>query len=645
MSKQLLLLLILASFSFFASAQKKISPFGKIDTQELELKSCSYEPAANAMKLFDVQEIEFEPSASGVKLTTERRVRIKIFNEKGYKYASIRIPYFSKKRVTKIKNLDGVVYSVDEKGQQVIQKLEKKDFFKEKSEDNLGIINFTFPNLKPGCVIEFRYTKIEKNIIQIDPWIIQDEIPVAYASTILTIPGESRIKQKVFGADTIDHQTVSLGSKEYSRKRHIYQKENISSFDPEPFMSSHKDNLLKVVFLLIPYSDFFTDLLLRPKAVWNYTGRSLLRSPNFGGQIKKEIPGTETIIDSALKIPVLSERIRYLYESVQKIAPDNPEQTLYPDDIIEAWNNKTGSSAELNLILLNLLQKSDVIAFPLLVSTRNNGKIDMEFPSFGQLNGVDVLAADSNKVYIMDASLKYQLYNNPPINIMNRNAYLLSKDTMQWVEISDNRPLLKQVLSIKAKVNEDGSLYGNALTWHYDYAKSQMLDSSDEDDNDDFIDKKPLGLKIISSSFAHIENDDEPLQQNIEFNYEPQNTGDFYFINPEFLFIKDKNPFLKETRNTDIDFGSNQFFSLGFRLDIPPGFQVEQLPKNITVRAPDSTFFFKRTIVSDSNGLYLSQTFEIKQSVFPREEYEGIKQFFSHVFAIMAEEIILKKKK
>src|SRR5258705_8816811 len=85
------------------SAQRTLPEYGKIDVEDLQLKSCGFEHGAGVLKLFDVQEIEFEASDYNSKIRTERRVRVKIFNEKGYKNASIKIPYFSKKRVTKIK--------------------------------------------------------------------------------------------------------------------------------------------------------------------------------------------------------------------------------------------------------------------------------------------------------------------------------------------------------------------------------------------------------------------------------------------------------------------------------------------------------------------------------------------------------------
>ncbi len=639
LTSTLLLLLI-------ASAQKKLPDFGKVDMADMQLKSCHFEKDADAMKLFDVQEVEFELAPYLMKLTTERRVRVKIFNEKGYKYASIRIPYYSKKRSTKIKDLEGVVYNLDAAGNIVSQKLEKKDFFKEKAQDNIGIINFTFPNLKPGSIIEFRYRKIEKDIYQIDPWIAQDEMPTAYASNVIITPTDSRTRTKIYGADTIEERSERLSKGSFHRTKRTYYRENIPSFRSEPFMSSAKDNLLKVIFLHIPIGSFFLDIITSSAdGMWRMAGTSLMNATNFGGQIKKNIPGTERLIDSAKKINPVADRIKFLYDTVKKRAPENAEQTMHAGSLEEAWNDKTGNTAEINLILLNLLQKSGVKAWPFLISTRDNGKIDTKFPSGGQLNGVDVLATDSNKVYILDASLKFQSPYTPPLNILNRQGYLLG-DSLQWVIVDDERSLLKQNLNLQAQLNADGTVSGDAYSWYYDYAKSFIRDTTEKDDEEDkFLDKKPVGLKIISIQQQDAEDDTKPLLQKISFTYEPQQTGDFYFINPQLFSGKRENPFTSDIRNTDIDLGCNQEFNSRFHLNIPPEFQVENLPSSIIVRAPDSSFYFKRNVVADSNTVFIMQNFEIKRSLFYREQYEGIREFFKKVYALMAEEIVLKKKK
>jgi hypothetical protein len=46
----------------------------------------------------------------------------------------------------------------------------------------------------------------------------------------------------------------------------------------------------------------------------------------------------------------------------------------------------------------------------------------------------------------------------------------------------------------------------------------------------------------------------------------------------------------------------------------------------------------------DTSGIFMSQTFEIKRSIFGKEEYAHVQEFFKRVYAMKAEEIIFKKK-
>ncbi|HEX2629524.1 MAG TPA: hypothetical protein VHM26_10935, partial [Chitinophagaceae bacterium] len=341
-----------------------------------------------------------------------------------------------------------------------------------------------------------------------------------------------------------------------------------------------------------------------------------------------------------------SERIAFLYNAVKKRLPNKAEQTLYCGDLEEAWKEGDGNTAEINLILLNLLRKANVSAYPLLVSTRENGQVDMKFPSVGQLNGVDVLAMDTQRVYVLDASLKFQSSENYPMNILFRDAFLLEDGNYRWVSISDEKPLVKQSMHIVARLKEDGQLEGTAYAKFYDYAKSFVLDSTTkEDDEDKFFDKMPQGLTIKSTKSEDADSIFKPLSQTIDFSFEPQQSNEFYFINPLLLSGKKDNPFKSERRNTHIDMLCNQELSFSLQLELPSSFAVENLPKSIIVRAPDSSFYFKRMASTSNDMVFLQQVFEIKTPIFHRDDYPGIKEFFERAFALMQEEIVFKKKK
>jgi hypothetical protein len=535
---------------------------------------------------------------------------------------------------------------MDSSGNIVIQRLDKADFLMQLVAKNVKMVNFTFPNVRPGSVVEFSYTRIEKDIIQIEPWIIQSEIPTVYSSVIITTPVSSQLKEKLYGSDSAEKRTELLKSDQF--RRITYYKENIASFKPEPYMSSEKDNLMKMIFIHFPNSNSFLNSLSSPQTVWKFAGSTLLRSQFFGGQINKIIPGTEKIIDSAISMSSVADKIRFLYNSVKKRIPEKEEQTLYPEDITGAWANRSGNTAEINLILLNLLQKAKIRSFPLLISTRTNGIISKDFPSFGQLNGIDVVAIiDSAKYFIMDASEKFQSLENPPLNILNREVLLLNPENIDWFTINDERPLLKQNITLFCVMKENGIIEGSATLQHYNYAKSYMLDSTadnDETKEEKFFDKKISGLKIISANIENADKDEEPLFETLTFTYEPQKTDNFYFIPPQFLSPQKTNPFIADVRNTDIDLMCNQQIILSINLAISDSFEVENLPKNITLRAPDSSFYFKRSSSSTSENIYITQIFEIRQAIFLKEDYPGVKEFFSRLYTLLADEIILKKK-
>src|SRR5215213_9341043 len=131
--KYIFLLLIGVGAQFWLTAQKILPEYGTVILADLQLKECPFDKGASAMKLFDTQEITLEVSNAGFyHLITERRVRIKIFNSTGFEFANIKLPYYGRSRSVKIKELSGVVYNLGPNETIVTQKLEKKDFFKEK---------------------------------------------------------------------------------------------------------------------------------------------------------------------------------------------------------------------------------------------------------------------------------------------------------------------------------------------------------------------------------------------------------------------------------------------------------------------------------------------------------------------------------
>ncbi|HMH21794.1 MAG TPA: DUF3857 domain-containing protein [Puia sp.] len=649
--------LLLACLHFILShitAQEKSPEFGRVDAGDLILKECSFEKSAGAMNLIKTAKISFEVNFNTEVpiVTTEYWVRIKIFSRRGFSAANIQIPYASKSRSSKIKDVEAFIYSLDGEGKVVREKVGKNEIFNEKSnaKRSLNYLAFTFPDLKEGCVIEYRYTRTDKNSIGIKPWFFQDETPTAWSRVTSVVPAYVVMTYHIVPSDRVERDS---SYKKYYRS--IYNEEtrsftmrNIHSFREEPLMTSLKDNLQRIEFSLAPLS-YFNSLYSSSAAKWEHYNFLLLREKFFGLQFDRPIEGTGPFIDSAIKLNSTEDKIAAVYKYVKRNVEWNEEQTFYCDSLEACWRNKSGSNAEINLLFLNLLRKSGVKCYPILISTRDNGNPDTDLPSMSQFNGVDVLAMDGKTIYPIDCTQKQLSFKTPPLNVLNSNGYVVDKEKFGWIFITDPRILMKTEVAVQAVMDSAGIIRGTTKLSFIGFAKSETLAEirkrKDKPNNgsSQVQDNMP-DLAIDSSVMEPSEDDNDTLVQKIGFHFAPSNTDKFYFLNP-FLFADfSKNPFIDTLRFSDIDFGCNQSSDVQLRIKIPANLSVESLPGNVALYKQDSSILFERKIFMDNGYLTIHNFFILKNAVFIKEDYHDLKAFFDKFYGLFNEEILLKKK-
>ena len=208
--KKLFVLFLLSFTAFIAFSQNEFPAFGKADLKELMMKECSFEKEANAMKLIDYQETEITTTGYDIRIKIERRVRIKIFNKSGVDAANIIIPYLRKSKKSKVNDISALIYNLDSSGTNIVtQKLQKDQIFKEKVDNAISTVAFTFPDVKPGSVIEYRYTHIEKNSLHLDPWFFQDKLPTAVSVCKFIYPFTMRFDYRFITTDSVTREYIS----------------------------------------------------------------------------------------------------------------------------------------------------------------------------------------------------------------------------------------------------------------------------------------------------------------------------------------------------------------------------------------------------------------------------------------------------
>ncbi|SHN31515.1 DUF3857 domain-containing protein [Mucilaginibacter sp. OK098] len=630
-------------------------PFGKIDNADLELKACDFEKDANAEVLFEKGNVYF--GADLLTITEEIHKRVKIFNDNGKSEADVHLKFYSGDRLEYITGIQAETINLVG-GKPEIIKLDKKLIYTKIIDKRWSEVSFTLPNVKPGCVIEYKYNLNANSFTDFPDWDFQEKIPVRYSELKTSIPDVFYFRANTHitaplatRSNTTDSRSLLDGSQTYSYnvENDVRGIANIHSLPDEPFMSSYHDNVQAIRFQLVsikPMGGFVKSL----SDTWAKVGGRLIDDEDFGGQLKRKVNGEEVIITKAKAIKSTDERIAYLFNAVKTAMKWNGDDRWYTNDgTYRAWENKTGNSTEINLILYHLLKQSGIEAYPMVVSTRQHGKVQPFYTSLVQFNrGVVYIPVDTVTNYILDATGKYNMYNETPEELLNSSGLYIdkAKNIYDMVLLKKAAPARESVF-ITADIKAGGKLEGTAQISSSSYNKINAVERYKKDGEKKYIDflrNDDNNLKVASLKIENMEVDSLPLMQKLDFNLELAGSDETYiYLNPNLFTPLKLNPFLSENRMTDIDFGYSRNYSINGIYKIPAGYKADALPKSISMTMPDKSFGFKRIIAEQDGSIIVRYSVSYNVAEYSKESYADFFAFFKKMHEMLNEVIVLKK--
>ncbi len=411
MRKPLMTTILLFCFSLIF-AEKEIPKFGDVDKTDLQLKECEFDKDAAAYKLISYRDVHFDILGERFTIVAENRIRIKILKQKGLDEANIKIHFYSQNSYETIDGISGYTYNLDNSGKVEKTKLEKSSIYIKKLTDRLSEVSFTMPDVKVGSVFEYKYTDQQKSIENLDDWYFQDDIPTRISKYSILFPSIFRFTSQVLAYQPVDQNSEIVNDNIYYHgtvvSSHSDQKtyilRNVPALRDEPYMGAEKDYLQRVVAQLsrIEYPDGEVDNIM---STWPKLTSDLLEDEDFGVQLKKNIPHTQ-VLDEALKnVKDDYHKMILIHDFVRKNMNWNGGEAIYSSQGIKsAWDKKSGSNAELNFILIDLLRDAGLKAFPLLVSTKDNGSVNTIYPFLGQFNNAMTCVLIGDHRYILKCS-------------------------------------------------------------------------------------------------------------------------------------------------------------------------------------------------------------------------------------------------
>jgi len=602
-------------------AQKAPMKYGKVDQSDLEMKVYPNDSSASAVLLcnygyFDSNQIQFV-----------HQMRIKILKEEGKDQGNFAVPASEK---TSVK---GQTINL-ENGVPVVTKLNKEGIFIERITKNSYRARVAMPNVKVGSVldIEFYYNGLPSY------WSFQKEIPVRWSELILE---ESTYFS--FRKNSVGYIPLAIATNDR------WVSKDVPAFKSEPYINNYENYLsrfnIEVSSIHIPgqyYKDYATD--------WEAVAKTLRLDDDFGGQLSNfsfYLNGLEKEIKNSAVTP--EERMAKAYDAIKKIKW-NKDESIYASKmgLGNAFSKKIGNEADINLNLVLLLRKMDIDANPMVLSTRKNGLLPPYSVSLDRLNYVVAHVVIGDKTYLLDATEDNLPLGLLPERSINGRGLVVKKDNTEWVDLIPQKKN-KSVSMLDLKLTPEGTMKGKWERSTIDYAaldqRNHYKSFNSEDEYLKSMESKHLGLSIDAYKMTGIDSLNQPLKEEFTISLKNKATkaNNQLFINPLLFEKYTENPFKADQRVYPVDFTTALDRTQIFTLELPEGYSIDQLPKNIKMALPENTANFQMVSSTSGNKVQVLFKLNINKPIFYQPEYQNLKLFFDELVKKQSEMLIIKK--
>ena len=632
--------ILVTSFSAYSQKDKDIPAWGKIEKADLEMKVCDFDKDAEAVVLFDVGNLIFNINSG--EITMVRRTRIKILKEKGLSKADVKIPYISYKGSQNMSKVSAQTYNLDASGNIVVSEADKKNIVTRSLNKRVSELVIAFPNVKVGSVIEFKYEKNGENLVT---WYFQRDIPVKLSRYKTEFPEEVEISTLPVCILPYD-----MKMEKGSSNNKVYTMLNVPALRDEPYLTNESDYLQRIETNLVAINPPG-----RPRVsllrTWPGIIKELMEDEDFGTQLKKNIPRTSDLDEKLKTVSDQYTRMKVIYDYVRTNMSWNGYNNIWAlEGVKAAWKDKKGTSGEINLILINLLKDAGLNAAPILVSTHDNGRIMTTFPGYWQFNEVLAYVIVDNKEYFLDATDKFTPVHLIPSNVAYTEGLVIKKlETFEWgwQGIWKDNCVRKKMISISGQITSEDSVKGTASVNSLEYDRLERMkilkEGKEKLISKYFTDPHP-DIRIQKLDLQNDDKDSVVLVQKIEFSQPIQGSGDYRYFKFNLFSGLEKNPFLAESRFSDVFFGMNQQYTIIGNFRLPEGFAFEELPKNVRMILPDTSIEMTRIVAAENNVLNIRLSLTFKKPFYSVEEYPDFREFYKKLFDFLNEQIVYRKK-
>ena len=649
------IIIMLFSTSTFAQVQK----FGNVDKRQVEEINTSIP----AEVLFDHGKFEL---GDQLMYTLKRHIRLKIHSREGFEWATFEIP-FNESEEQSVEKLEAITYALDSKGKVKKHRLDEKVVEIEDLPGSWRQLKFTMPNISEGAIIEIRYMYKMKNPSYLGDWEFDHFIPVRWSELEAIIPLSldfslvSRLNAD-FYINEVKETTMNLNfdytpemGYETSQKRIAKMKSPAQHYKwvvkdspairKEPQIASI-DNYRSKLFLQFSAMSLPGQYYEEYANSWSDVSEDLSEDEEFGMHLRSQKWSRDVVSKLLVGLDDDREKMEKIFDHVFAFSWNGERDFYINSDLKQVYDSRTGNSAELNLLLVNLLNEAGFKAFPMLVSTRSFGRVSQNFVLPNQFNHVVAVVESNGQNIVMDILNKYRT-TLIPTYLVNGSGLVVDRYTPRWVNLeqpTSTQTKIKYDLEMLDESSFNGKVFFSSLGYDALEKQADIQNMGEES----FVVQTVLSGMQNPQVDCRIEEQPEffssalKLHANVDFKV-ASSDSDLISISPVTYKLIDQNPFTAEDRQLPIEFEHTFTRTSQVDIKIPVGYTIEELPQTKSIRLPGKSLSYIESYSENENVISVIRRVVVGRKLYEADDYFVVKKIFEVANADEVDQIVLRK--
>lgn len=515
--------------------------------------------------------------------------------------------------------------------------------------DDSKEIAFTYPAMQKGVKTVVEYTRTCKDPKMMGKFFFDTYIPVEKATYKIVYDNEITINPQLFNDKNIN---ISTEKKRLSdlRSEMIFKASTVEKIKFDVRSPSY-NYLVSSVYCPVAYytmNDGKKNEVITTTENLHQWYRSFLKNLQENDDAIKEL--VKSIIapqDSTM------EKVTKIYYWVQSnikyIAFEDGMRGLIPHSGNYVANKRYGDCKDMASIIVSMLKAADINAKYTWVGTRDLPYKYSETPSPITDNHMIATFTHQGIIYYLDATGQYTPIDMPTSMIQGKECLIsLDNDTFTINKIpiiTKERNIMTDSVNITL---ENGVVRGNGYVTLTGYAKvfnTYKLIKTNEKSIDDYVERllEKGNNKFQMDNYETHNVGDLSTPINIDYSFSIpdyyRQVGDNIYVN--LLLDKTMTDALIENRRVPLKSEYKYVNRSIVRLAIPSGFQITNLPKNVSNQ--DGNFGYKITYDMTESAIIVTKEFYEDYLILEPADFNSWNQLILEYAKACRKSIVLKR--